>query len=73
MEALLAGQPILPGPITGVEAWEMELGDTVKRIGGGAEPHANGKNAGSVSEIGRKTGRNARHNWGTSQARRCQT
>jgi len=66
MQALLAGQPIIPGPITGVEAWEMELGDTVKRIGGGADPHANGKNAGSVSEIGRKTGRNA----GTTGARR---
>ncbi|KDR72218.1 hypothetical protein GALMADRAFT_253044 [Galerina marginata CBS 339.88] len=50
------------GPISGVAAWEMELGETVKRIAGssGALPDANmdrNANAASVHEIGRKAGR----------------
>ena len=42
-------------PISGVEAWEMELGETVKRIGG---DKIDEKRRGSVAEISRKAGRN---------------
>ncbi|KAF9526331.1 hypothetical protein CPB83DRAFT_908443 [Crepidotus variabilis] len=76
MEELLASQEdisaaTLSNSISGVEAWEMELGDTVKRIGGkeslSPSSKANAKRGsnGSVAEIGRKAGRNKTGTIGT--------
>ncbi|KAF8955706.1 hypothetical protein BDZ97DRAFT_1856370 [Flammula alnicola] len=70
IEELLQRQEQNAHPISGVEAWEMELGETVKRIrigGGGhstAAGHAGGAplsskaRSGTMAEIGRKAGRN---------------
>lgn len=43
-------------PMSGVEAWEADLGETVKRIGGDMDDH-DFKRGGSVASIGRKTGK----------------
>ncbi|KAH9481982.1 hypothetical protein JR316_0006512 [Psilocybe cubensis] len=57
-QLLLRGDPGVP-KISGVEAWEMELGETVKRIGANTSVSANGKDV----EIGRKAGGGSkRHN-----------
>ncbi|KAF8149095.1 hypothetical protein B0H34DRAFT_811661 [Crassisporium funariophilum] len=49
--------------ISGVDAWEMELGETVKRIGSSQfddRRHDRSVRGGEVSEIGRRTGRRAK-------------
>jgi len=43
-------------PISGVEAWESDLGETVKRIGGDTDS-PDSKRGRSVAEIGRKAGK----------------
>lgn len=55
IQELLLVEPQTSKPISGVEAWELDLGETVKRIGG--DMSSNGRAGGSVAEIGRKAGR----------------
>ena len=50
-------EPQTSKPISGVEAWELNLGETVKRIGADMSPNFDGRIGGSVAEIGRKAGR----------------
>lgn len=63
----------LSNSISGVEAWEMDLGDTIKRIReetGGINSSVNAKrgSSGSVAEIGRKAGRGMNGSMGSRRA-----
>jgi len=55
MQELVASESTTK-PISGVEAWELDLGETVKRIGGDTDS-PDPKRGGSVAEIGRKAGK----------------
>ncbi|KAF8173079.1 hypothetical protein BJ912DRAFT_1147973 [Pholiota molesta] len=65
MAELLAAQPEgahRPAAVSGAEAWELALGDTVKRVGEAQQPgpavrKARASVVGSQREIGRKAGR----------------
>jgi hypothetical protein len=55
IQELVASEPTSK-PVSGVEAWELDLGETVKRIGRDTDDREF-KRGGSIAEIGRKAGK----------------